>query len=113
VKQTQEWRQDMPIYCYRRADGSTFEIKQSFSDEALTTCPDTGQDVTRVISAPIVRFVGGGFYIHDSRGASLTSNVTSRKPSDKKDASDVVEKQSNAEEGKKQNKEVDKQEVQV
>ena len=32
----------MPIYEYRRPDGTTFELQQSFSDAALTVDPDTG-----------------------------------------------------------------------
>ena len=38
----------MPIYKYRREDGSTFEITHSIKDK-LEKCPDTGQKVTRLI----------------------------------------------------------------
>ena len=55
----------MPIYEYRRADGTTFEVLQSFSDDALTTDPDTGQPVQRVLHAPAVHFKGSGFYNTD------------------------------------------------
>jgi putative FmdB family regulatory protein len=55
----------MPIYEYRRPDGSTFEIVQSFSDEALTKDPETGVKVHRVLHAPAVHFKGKGFYNTD------------------------------------------------
>jgi putative FmdB family regulatory protein len=55
----------MPIYEYRRPDGTTFEIQQSFSDEALTVDPETGVLVERVLHAPAVHFKGKGFYNTD------------------------------------------------
>jgi putative FmdB family regulatory protein len=55
----------MPIYEYRRPDGTTFEIQQSFSDETLTHDPDTGVEVQRVLHAPAVHFKGKGFYNTD------------------------------------------------
>ena len=55
----------MPIYEYRRPDGTTFEIQQSFSEDALTKDPETGVPVTRVLHAPAVHFKGSGFYNTD------------------------------------------------
>src|SRR5271166_410429 len=55
----------MPIYEYRCPDGTTFEVMQSFSDEALTADPDTGVPVERVLHAPAVHFKGKGFYNTD------------------------------------------------
>jgi len=55
----------MPIYEYRRPDGTTFEMQQSFSDEALTVDPDTGVPVERVLHPPAVHFKGKGFYNTD------------------------------------------------
>jgi putative FmdB family regulatory protein len=55
----------MPIYEYRRPDGSTFELQQSFSDDTLTVDPDTGVPVERVLHAPAVHFKGKGFYNTD------------------------------------------------
>jgi predicted nucleic acid-binding Zn ribbon protein len=55
----------MPIYEYRRPDGSTFELQQSFSEEALTVDPDTGVPVERVLHPPAVHFKGKGFYNTD------------------------------------------------
>ena len=55
----------MPIYEYRRPDGTTFEIVQAFSDDPLTTDPDTGVPVERVLHPPAVHFKGTGFYTTD------------------------------------------------
>jgi predicted nucleic acid-binding Zn ribbon protein len=55
----------MPIYEYRRPDGTTFEMQQSFSEDALTVDPDTGVPVERVLHPPAVHFKGKGFYNTD------------------------------------------------
>jgi putative FmdB family regulatory protein len=55
----------MPIYEYRRPDGTTFELQQSFSDDPLTKDPDTGVPVERVLHPPAVHFKGKGFYNTD------------------------------------------------
>ena len=55
----------MPIYEYKRPDGTTFEVQQSFHDEALTVDPETGVAVHRVLHAPAVHFKGKGFYNTD------------------------------------------------
>ena len=55
----------MPIYEYRRPDGSTFELMQSFADDPLTHDPETGVEVQRVLHAPAVHFKGKGFYNTD------------------------------------------------
>ena len=55
----------MPIYEYRREDGTTFEVLQSMSADPLTHDPETGQAVTRVLHAPAVHFKGSGFYNTD------------------------------------------------
>ncbi len=55
----------MPIYEYRRPDGSTFEVVQSFSDDALSHDPETGVAVQRVLHPPAVHFKGKGFYNTD------------------------------------------------
>jgi predicted nucleic acid-binding Zn ribbon protein len=55
----------MPIYEYRRPDGTTFDIQQSFSDEPLAVDPETGVPVERVLHPPAVHFKGKGFYNTD------------------------------------------------
>jgi putative FmdB family regulatory protein len=55
----------MPIYEYRRPDGTTFEVLQKMTDEALTTDPETGVPVERVFHPVAVHFKGKGFYNTD------------------------------------------------
>jgi putative FmdB family regulatory protein len=55
----------MPIYEYRRPDGTSFDVLQSFSDEPLSTDPETGVPVERVLRPPAVHFKGKGFYNTD------------------------------------------------
>jgi putative FmdB family regulatory protein len=55
----------MPIYEYRRPDGTTFEVVQPFSAPALTADPETGVPVERVFHPPAVHFKGKGFYNTD------------------------------------------------
>jgi putative FmdB family regulatory protein len=66
----------MPVYTYRREDGTTFELRQRFSDPALTTDPQTGQAVVRVVHAAGVIFKGSGFYVNDSKSASKSATTT-------------------------------------
>lgn len=63
----------MPLYTYRREDGTTFDIKQSFSDPALTIDPQTGQHVVRVVHAAGIVFKGSGFYVNDSKSGARNS----------------------------------------
>jgi putative FmdB family regulatory protein len=87
----------MPIYEYRRPDGTTFEIQQSFSEAALVTDPDTGVPVERVMHAPAIHFKGKGFYNTDygtrnrqretAAAAEGSSKDSSSKDSSSKDSS--------------------------
>lgn len=87
----------MPIYEYRRPDGTTFEMQQSFSDDPLTVDPDTGVPVERVLHPPAVHFKGKGFYNTDygtrkrqretAAAAEGSSSADSAKDSSAKDSS--------------------------
>jgi predicted nucleic acid-binding Zn ribbon protein len=55
----------LPIYEYRRPDGTTFEVVQAFSDDPLSVDPETGVPVERVLHPPAVHFKGTGFYNTD------------------------------------------------
>jgi putative FmdB family regulatory protein len=59
----------MPVYVYRRQDGSTFEIEQRITEDSLVSCPMTGQKVERVLQPFAPRFQGTGFYSTDHRKA--------------------------------------------
>ena len=55
----------MPIYEYRRPDGTTFDVLQSFADDTLTHDPETGVPVVKVFHAPAIHFKGKGFHNTD------------------------------------------------
>lgn len=81
----------MPMYQYRREDGTTFEIRQRFSDDPLTVDPQTGQRVVRVVQPAGVIFKGSGFYINDSKNASKASaNGVSKKDDAKTEAASAA-----------------------
>lgn len=67
----------MPMYTYRREDGTTFEIRQKFLDDPLEVDPETGQKVKRIVQPSGIIFKGSGFYVTDTRGASNTAAKTS------------------------------------
>ena len=80
----------MPMYTYRREDGTTFDIRQKFTDAPLTVDPETGQSVVRVVHAAGIIFKGSGFYINDSKSKSSTTlngNGHSKESSDSSAAS--------------------------
>jgi predicted nucleic acid-binding Zn ribbon protein len=55
------------VYVYRRDDGSTFELEQRITVQALASCPTTGQRVERVMQPFSARYKGTGFYSTDFR----------------------------------------------
>lgn len=55
----------MPIYEYRRPDGTTFEVLQKMTDDPLTQDPESGVPVERVFHPVAVHFKGKGFYSTD------------------------------------------------
>lgn len=64
----------MPTYQYRCEDcGITFERFQHFSEQPLTTCPECGGSVHRVIQPVGIIFKGSGFYVTDHKAS--TSNL--------------------------------------
>ena len=65
----------MPTYAYACADcGHAFDIVQSFSDDALTVCPQCDGTLRKQFNAVGVVFKGGGFYRNDSRSTSASSD---------------------------------------
>jgi putative FmdB family regulatory protein len=68
----------VPTYAYRCADcGHAFDIHQSFSDDALTVCPECGGTLRKQYGTVGVTFKGSGFYRTDSRGSSSSSSSSS------------------------------------
>lgn len=87
----------MPLYTYRREDGTTFEYRQKFADEPLTVDPQTGQRVVRVVQPAGVIFKGSGFYVTDSKNASKQSaNGVSKTSAESKSSDSATEKPSTA-----------------
>lgn len=65
----------MPLYEYRcRSCNHQFEVQQSFSDDALTTCPECQGELRKVFNPVGISFKGSGFYKNDSRGSSSSSS---------------------------------------
>ena len=78
----------MPTYAYAcTACGHRFDAVQSFSDSALTECPECGGLLRKQYGSIGVTFNGSGFYRNDSRpssgsaasGESTTSSTSSKK----------------------------------
>ena len=57
----------MPVYVYRRRDGSCFELEERITADALVSCPETGQSVERVMQPFSPRYTGSGFYSTDHK----------------------------------------------
>ena len=64
----------MPTYQYACTEcGHAFEQFQSFSDDALTVCPECDGRLRKVFNAVGVVFKGSGFYRTDSRASSSST----------------------------------------
>ena len=61
----------MPTYAYAcTACGHRFEVQQSFSDAALTDCPECEGRLRKLFNSVGIVFKGSGFYRTDSRASS-------------------------------------------
>ena len=62
----------MPFYEYQcRACGALTEVLQRISDAALKKCPECGKNqLTKLISAPVFRLKGSGWYETDFKSDS-------------------------------------------
>ncbi|MFE9743591.1 FmdB family zinc ribbon protein [Saccharothrix saharensis] len=76
----------MPTYQYACTEcDHRFEAVQSFSDSALTECPQCSGKLRKLYGAVGVVFKGSGFYRTDSRSSS--SSASSSSPSSSKSES--------------------------
>ena len=74
----------MPTYQYACTEcGHAFDQFQSFSDDALTECPECQGRLRKVFNAVGVVFKGSGFYRNDSRDKK-SSALSSENKSDGK-----------------------------
>ena len=81
----------MPTYqyvCTNPEGKHEFELVQSFTDPAVTTCPECGAPVRKVYGSVGVVFKGSGFYRTDSRKAesSSTAPAAAKESSSSKDS---------------------------
>jgi len=68
----------VPTYQYACTEcGHAFDQFQSFSDEALTECPECQGRLRKVFNAVGVVFKGSGFYRNDSRAKDSSSSGSS------------------------------------
>ncbi len=102
----------MPTYRYRcKSCSHEFDQFQKFVEDALTVCPECGQEIRRVIQPVGVVFKGSGWYINDSRPAakdpgSSSSSENSDMPetSDKPESKPAAEKSDVKSESKSETK---------
>ena len=78
----------MPIYEYECGScGRRFDQLQRMADDPLTTDPECGGSVRRVIQPVGIIFKGSGFYVNDSRKSSSSSSPASSSDGSKSDSS--------------------------
>ena len=71
----------MPTYEYACTKcGHQFEAFQSFSEDALTQCPECKGEVLKVYSNVGVVFKGSGFYKTDSRATKSSTTPAAPTP---------------------------------
>ena len=71
----------MPTYEYACTKcGHQFEAFQSFSEDALTECPECNGEVQKVYSNVGVVFKGSGFYKTDSRATKSSTTPAAPTP---------------------------------
>ncbi|MFE6736866.1 FmdB family zinc ribbon protein [Microbacterium sp. NPDC057650] len=74
----------MPTYAYACTScGHSFDAVQSFSDAALTVCPECGGALRKQYGSIGVTFNGSGFYRTDSRKGSGSGGSSSDSASSK------------------------------
>jgi putative FmdB family regulatory protein len=86
----------MPLYEYECfVCGNRFERIQRASADPITTCPDCGGSVRRLMGAPALQFKGSGWYVTDygsGRSRGTTSNGNGKGDSERSSTSDRGEK---------------------
>ena len=79
----------MPTYAYAcRSCGHAFDAVQSFSDDALTVCPECGGELRKQYGSIGVTFNGSGFYRTDSRSGSGSASGSSGAKKDSSTSTD-------------------------
>jgi putative FmdB family regulatory protein len=74
----------MPVYQYLCPKCNLkFELKQSFSDDSIVTCPKCQNGARRLFSTVPIIFKGQGFYVTDSRQSAPDSAIKEATKEDK------------------------------
>ena len=76
----------MPVYEYEcPACEKVFEVQQRMTDDPLSSCPDCGGAVTKLISMSSFHLKGGGWYADGYSGG--TAKKEEKKPAKKVESS--------------------------
>jgi putative FmdB family regulatory protein len=68
----------MPLYEYQcETCAKTFEVIQKFSDAPLTSCPDCGKQVEKLMSLGSFQLKGNGWYNTDYKKSNSPSKTGS------------------------------------
>jgi putative FmdB family regulatory protein len=87
----------VPTYQYAcTACDHAFEQFQSFSDDALTECPQCHGRLRKLFNAVGVVFKGSGFYRTDSRSSTSDTSASSGSSESKTSTSAPTEKKSDS-----------------
>ncbi|APE37209.1 FmdB family transcriptional regulator [Nocardia mangyaensis] len=80
----------MPTYSYACTEcDNRFDIVQSFSDDALTVCPQCSGKLRKLFNSVGIVFKGSGFYRTDSRGGASTASEPAKSSSDSNGSSGI------------------------
>ena len=78
----------MPIYEYKCENGHVFDVMQKLSEDPLTTCPECGAPVRKVLHPVSIAFKGSGFYSTDYKAAGSQKTETTRNGEKKEGAAE-------------------------
>jgi putative FmdB family regulatory protein len=93
----------VPVYQYACTEcGDQLEVRQSFTDDALTVCPACSGRLRKVLSAVGVVFKGSGFYRTDSRADAKSSDTTTSTSNGSRDSSTPGKESSSKESSSKE-----------
>jgi putative FmdB family regulatory protein len=77
----------VPTYQYACTEcGHQLEAVQSFSDPALTECPNCAGKLRKVFNSVGIVFKGSGFYRNDSRSGNVSAEKSGNETTKKSDA---------------------------
>jgi len=91
----------VPTYEYAcRQCGEHLDVVQSFTDDALTTCPSCAGSLRKVFGTIGISFKGSGFYKNDSRTSSNGAKKSEKSEKSEKEPAAKAESSTTSGEGK-------------